>query len=325
MKKTRYMICSAALAALMTVSGCYFFPDEEPVLDPPTIAPDEVAYSTYTARRRTIENIVTVTGYVKSRTERECYFTEYTGRIKNVYVRPGDMVEEGDLVAEMNVGEAEYLRKIQELKVQAAQLKYSSTGAEADRLQLEIEKNTLEMYEAQCNGAKIYAPMSGQISYVYKINPGTEFDPYKVIARVVDPEDLFAAAVYDGDIRAFSVGDEVTVDVGDETYSAKISYTPREAKADGLEDTNVLYAEFTDKKPPAALMGTLADIRKVKARSENAVVIPKNLVRTDGDRNFVQVYENGEKTEKDVTIGITNATEAEITSGLEEGEAVIMR
>ncbi len=325
MRKTRYMLLAAALAAVMSVSGCYFFPEEEAILDPPTIAPDEVAYSTFTARRRTIENILTVTGYVKSRTERECYFTEYTGRIKNVYVRPGDTVEEGDIIAEMNVGEAEYLRKIQDLKVQAARLKYSSTGAEADRLQLEIEKNTLEMYEAQCKGAKIYAPMSGQVSYVFRINPGTEFDPYKVIARVVDPDDLFAAASYDGDARAFNVGDEVTVDVGDRTFRAKISYTPKEAKEDGLDDTKVLYAEFVGEKPATALMGTLADIRKVKARAENAVVIPKNLVKTDGDRTFVQVYENGGKIEKDIVVGITNATEAEIVSGLEEGDAVIMR
>lgn len=320
------LICGAAAIAAVSVmlSGCYFFPEEEKLLDPPTIAPDEVAYSTFTARNKTIESAVNVTGYVRSRTERECYFTGYTGRIKNVYVRAGDFVNEGDLVAEMNVGEVEYELEIQKYKVQAAQLKYNSTGSEADRLQLEIEQTTLEMYQAQADGAKIYAPISGQVSYVFKINPGTEFDPYKVIARIVNPDDLYVGASYEDD-RTFEKGDKVTVTVDDDVYEATISYTPKDAKADGADDTKVLYAEFDDASPSFAYLGALADIRKVKAVAENAVVIPKNLIKTDGDRTYVQVYENGEKIDRDVTIGITNATEAEIVSGLSAGEAVIIR
>ena len=311
-------------AAMMTLSGCYFFPEEEKLLDPPTIAPDEVAYSTFTARNKTIESATNLTGYVRSRTEKECYFTGYTGRIKNVYVRAGDMVEQGDLIAEMNVGELEYELQIQDLKVQAAQLRYNSTRSEADRLQLEIEQSTLEMYQAQYDGAKIYAPMTGQVSYVYKINPGTEFDPYKVIARIVDPDDLYVAASCEDD-RLFTKGDKVTVTVDGDIYEATVSYTPREAKADGASDTKALYAEFDSDSPSFAYLGSLADIKKVKAVAENAVVIPKNLIKTDGDRSYVQIYENGEKTDRDVTIGITNATEAEIVSGLAAGEAVIIR
>lgn len=325
MKKTRYILTAAALSAVLNLSGCFFFPEEEAVLEPPTIAPDAVAYSTFSARRADIESAVSVTGYIRSRVECECYFTEYTGRIKNVYVRPGDTVQEGDLIAEMNVGEVEYELKIQELKVQAARLKYSSTGSEADRLQLEIEQNTLDMYTAQYNGAKIYAPISGQVSYVLKLDPGTEIDPYKVIARIVDPDDIYAAADYDGDARTFSVGDDVTVNISGDKYPAKISYTPKEAAADGLEDKNVLYAEFEGDAPSFVYLGAVADIRKVTAKSENTVVIPRNLVKTDGGRTYVQLYNNGEKTERDVVTGISNVAETEIISGLEEGDEVIMR
>lgn len=325
MIKKRLISGLAVLTAAVTMmSGCYFFPEEEKLLDPPTIAPDEVAYSTFTARNKTIESATNLTGYVRSRTEKECYFTGYTGRIKNVYVRAGDMVEEGDLIAEMNVGELEYELEIQDYKVQAARLRYNSTGAEADRLQLEIEQSTLEMYQAEYAGAKIYAPMSGQVSYVYKINPGTEFDPYKVIARIVDPGDLYVAASCDDD-RLFAVGDKVTVTVDSYVYDATVSYTPKEAKADGASDTKALYAEFDSASPTFAYLGSLADIKKIKAVSENAVVIPKNLIKTDGDRSYVQIYENGEKIDRDVTVGITNATEAEILSGLSAGEAVIIR
>ncbi|MCM1335834.1 MAG: hypothetical protein NC084_02615 [Bacteroides sp.] len=315
--------CVAALG-IMSLSGCYFFPAEEELLDPPVIAPDEVAYSTFTARLKTIQNTVTVTGYVKSHTERECYFTDYTGKVKNVYVRAGDLVEEGDLVAEMNTGALEYELEIQRLKSEAAQLQYNSTGSRADLLQLEIEQNTLAMYQAEYDGARVYAPIAGQVSYVFKLNPGTEFDPYKVIARIADPEALFIEASY-SDGRTFSVGDEVTVNIDGESYTGVVSYSPKEAREEGAENVNALYVEFKDEKPPFSYLGALADIVKVNATAENAVVIPKHLVKTDGEREYVQLFENGEKTERDVTTGIYNATEIEIVSGLGAGEQVIVK
>lgn len=320
------MFAAAALSAvLVLLSGCVVFPAEEKLLDPPVIAPDEVAYSTYTARSKTIESISTATGYVRSQTEAECFFTEYTGQLKSIYARAGEDIKEGDLVAEMNVGELEYLLRIQELKVQAAQLRYASSGSRADSLDLEIEQSTLEMYRAQYAGAKIFAPISGRVSYVYRADPGTEIDPYKVIARIADPDALYVSADYSGDKDTFSVGDSVTLTVDGMAYDGVITYTPRTAAEDGADNTKILCAQFSGEMPAFGYLGKIADIRKVNAVSENAVVIPKTLIKTDGDRQYVQIFENGEKKERDITTGIINASEAEITSGLEAGDAVIMR
>lgn len=314
---------SAALLAFST-SGCYFFPEEEALLEPPTIAPDEVTYSTYTAKIKTIKNTVTVTGYVKSKTEKECYFTDYTGQVKNIYVKAGDFVEEGDLIADMNTGALEYELEIQRLKVQKARLQYNSTGSQADKLQLEIEENTLAMYQAEYDGSKILAPMSGQVSYVYGLNPGTEMDPYKVLARIADPATLYVDAEYPESIT-FEAGDDVSISVGDIEYDGTITYSPKEAREAGDENGNALYAEFDNEKPAFAYIGSLADITKINYMSENAVVIPKHLVKSDGDRQYVQIYIDGEKIERDVVTGISNATEIEIISGVNAGDQVIVK
>ena len=314
---------SAALLAFST-SGWYFFPEEEALLEPPTIAPDEVTYSTYTAKIKTIKNTVTVTGYVKSKTEKECYFTDYTGQVKNIYVKAGDFVEEGDLIADMNTGALEYELEIQRLKVQKARLQYNSTGSQADKLQLEIEENTLAMYQAEYDGSKILAPMSGQVSYVYGLNPGTEMDPYKVLARIADPATLYVDAEYPESIT-FEAGDDVSISVGDIEYDGTITYSPKEAREAGDENGNALYAEFDNEKPAFAYIGSLADITKINYMSENAVVIPKHLVKSDGDRQYVQIYVDGEKIERDVVTGISNATEIEIISGVNAGDQVIVK
>lgn len=317
---------AAAFAALLTLSasGCYFFPEEEEVLEPPTIAPDEVTYSTYTAKLKTIKNTVTVTGYVKSKTEMECYFTDYTGQVKNIYVKAGDFVEEGDLIADMNTGALEYELEIQKLKVQKARLQYNSTGSQADKLQLEIEENTLAMYQAEYDGSKILAPMSGQVSYVFGLNPGTEMDPYKVLARIADPEAIYIDAEYPEAI-SFKAGDDVTITVAGMDFDGTISYSPAEARAAGDENTDALYAEFDSETPAFSYLGSLADITKINYMSENAVVIPKHLVKSDGDRQYVQIYVDGEKIERDVETGISNATEIEIISGVNAGDQVIVK
>ena len=73
-------------------------------------------------------------------------------------------------------------------------------------------------------------------------------------------------------------------------------------------------------------MGQTADITAVYASHENAVVISKTLVKTDGDRQYVTILdENDTKKEVDVTVGIENATEAEILSGLKAGDRVVVR
>ena len=325
MSTKRIKTTAALIAVIMTVSGCYFFPDEEKLLDPPVISPDTVAYSTYAPRIKYIENTTVCTGYVRSQREEECYFTDHTGQLKSIYVRPGDSVKEGDIIAEMNIGELEYLVEIQELKVQAAQLRYNSTGSAADRLDLEIEQNTLEMYKAEYNGSKVISPMDGLVSYVYKLDPGAAIDPYKVVAKIADPDALFVSADYSGDKDDYAVGDSVTLVVDGIGYDGVITYTPRTAAEEGADNTRLLCAEFTGDTPAFGYIGKTADIRKVNESAENAVVIPKSMIKKDGDRQYVNIFENGEKKERDVVTGITNGTEAQILSGLTTDDAVIIR
>ena len=158
-----------------------------------------------------------------------------------------------------------------------------------------------------------------------KVDPGTEIDPYRVVARIADPDVLYVEADYNGDKDAFVIGDTVALVVDGVSYTGTVTYTPRKAVEDGADNQQVLRAEFVGEMPPFGYLGKIADIKKTNSVSENAVVIPKTLIKTDGDRKYVQIFEDGEKKERDIETGITNASEAEIVSGLNAGDAVIMR
>ena len=326
MQKLPKHICSVFLtgAVAISVSGCYFFPDEEPLLEPPTLDVADVVYSTYTAARKDIVSQTINSGYIVSNVEEECFFTKYTGQLKNIYVNPGDFVEEGDLIAEMNNGAIEFQLEIQRKRVELAQLNYNTTGSAADRLQLEIEQNTLAAYQDEYDGGHVYAPMSGQVSYVKTLNPGDEVNPYDVIVRIVDPARL-CVSVTTTSITDYYVDDEVQVEVNGDYYDGVVVRTPREEIADGDEVIDKVFVEFTGDAPGFGYLGAIGNVIKTIARSENAVVIPKYIVKTDGDRKYVQILRDDAKVEVDIETGIETAVEIEILSGLSEGDKVIAK
>lgn len=319
-------ITAAVLAGTISAlaSGCYFFPDEEPLLEPPTLDVADVVYYTYTVTRKDIVSQTIQSGYLVSGVQANCFFTKYTGQLKNIYVNPGDFVEEGQLIAEMNNGAIEHLLRTQKLKVELAQLNYSNSGSAADKLQLEIEQSTLEQYQDEYDGGHVYASMSGQVSFVKTLNPGDTVDPYDVIVTIVDPEKLCVRATVEnaGD---FFVDDVVSVEVNGDYYDGIVVRTPREEIAEGDSEGNKVYVEFTGDAPGFGYLGSIGNVTKIKAKSENTLVIPKHVIKTDGDRTYVQVLRNDEKVETDIETGISNAVEIEILSGLSEGEEVIVK
>ena len=327
------IIVSAALIISMTgMTGCFFFPAEEELLEPPTVAIEDIAYSTYTAKQKTIEDKTVATGYVFCKSQYNASFPEGGGTLKTIYVTAGQHVEEGDLLAELDVGDLDYLYKQQLLIVQKAQIAYNSSGTADARLTLEMEQNTLTEYERQLNNSRIYAGMTGEVCFVQDMDPGTTVTAYKTIIKIVDPSQL-CIQYSSSNMKSFPLGEEVTITVDGEDYSGCVSKTPTDVKK-GLyddfpavmKDTSSIYCEFTDGTPSFLTVGQTADITAVFARHENAVVISKTLVKTDGDRTYVTILdENDTKKEVDVTVGITNATEAEILTGLNAGDRVVVR
>ena len=326
MKKTFMRVAAVAVICSITgsASGCYFFPEEEKLLDPPVLKVEDVTYSTYKAVKKTIVNKASATGYCVSEVQQDCSFTERDGTLKTIYVKAGDTVKKGDLIAEYNTGDLEYEIRSQELKVQQAQNTYGSSGAENDRLQLEIEKNTLAQLQNEYDTSKLYAPCDGLVSFTERMNAGTKVQSYKVIATIIDPDKIYVKAAVNDD-KKFTKDQEVTITIEEEEYKGKVVKTPTEAKEQGDEDTGSIYVEFSGNVPSFTKVGTVADVSYIKEQAEDAIVIPKYLVKTLSGKNYVQVYKDGVKTEVDVETGISNATEIQITSGLSEGDEVVVK
>lgn len=333
MKKRLIQIITAACAAL-SLTGCYFFPAEEELLEPPTVAIEDVAYSTYTAKVKDIENKIMASGYVTAKVDFNAGFTESGGMLKKIHVVPGQFVEEGDLLAELDTGNLEYLYEQQKLIVEKARLTYLATGSATDKLDYEMEQNTLTEYERQMNVSHLYAGMSGQVCFIQDMKPGETVTAYKTIIKIVDPTKLFIK-YSSTSLRAFPLNQDVTITVDGMDYDGYVSKTPSDV-VEGLydqyeelsSDTSSIFCEFKGDIPGYLTVGKLADIAAVYEVHKDAIVISKTLIKTNDEtgKNYVIVLdENDSKMEVEVTVGITNATEAEILTGLKAGDRVVVR
>ncbi len=60
------------------------------------------------------------------------------------------------------------------------------------------------------------------------------------------------------------------------------------------------------------------------AEAQNALSVPAAAVRTAGGGNVVTVRENGQDVPRQVQVGLRGASTVQITSGLTEGESVVL-
>lgn len=96
-----------------------------------------------------------------------------------------------------------------------------------------------------------------------------------------------------------------------------------------ISDSDAIYynAVFDVKNPQGILrIGMTAQVSIVLEQSENTLIVPSQVLQESGGKgNYtVPVLEQGQVVQKPVTVGINNKVNAEILSGLKEGDQVVL-
>ncbi len=323
-----------AVSFMGTFSGCYFLPDEEEVLEAPTVKASEVTYTTVTAKKKDIVKKLTNTGTVMSKSTTNLAFDDQGGKIKKLYVKAGDIVKKNDLICELDVGDLDYEIKDKELKIKQAQLNVTITAekggsqTEVDNAQVNVDilKNELESLKKELEKSKLYSTVSGTVSSITERTVGEEVTSGEKIATIVDKQSLYLS-FEPSDISKFKVGQKITITYNRKDYKGEIFATPSNIPKDSpvkFEDGKV-YAQFSGDVPADAI-GNVADAVLVLDSKKDVIVVAKKLVKTVSDKKIVYVLnEDNEKEAREVEIGLETGSESEIVSGLKEGEQIIVR
>lgn len=178
--------------------------------------------------------------------------------------------------------------------------------------------------------AKITAPFAGTVTQRYAnlgtlVQAGTSSSTQALPLARLSEDDRYRLVipVPESYVRYIKIGDtaQVKVPALDRTYSGKVARFSVDVK----EDTRTMHTEVdiynTDKK---LLPGLYAEATLSLDRKDNAIAVPLQAVNQNGDQATVYVVTQAGKIEiRKVSLGIQTATDAEVLTGLREGEMVV--
>lgn len=260
------------------------------------------------------------------------------GTITDIFVKEGDEVRIGKSLAEID--NQQIISGIEEIKTQLAfasnvyekqkNLWDKKIGTELQYLSAKNNKEALEKklhtMNEQLEMTRIKSPINGTVDEV-SIKIGQAVAPGMPAFRVVNFSSLKVKAdVAESYISKISEGNKVIVYFPDlqKEISSKISFAGRVINP---QNRTFTVEAVLEKNNPQYHPNMIAILKVNDYESVSALVVPLNLVTEteNGQHVFVAVNESGKwiARKKTVTVGRTYGGNAEITSGLKEGDTII--
>lgn len=260
------------------------------------------------------------------------------GTVENVFVRMGDKVTKGQVLAKLddkilqqNLKQmTDNLAFVTELYNKQKNLWEQQIGSEVQYLSAKNNKESLEnsikTLQDQIDMMKIVSPINGSVEDV-SIKIGQSVAPGLPVFRVVNFSTMKVIAdVAESYSSRINVGDEVVVYFPDlqRDIIAKISSA---SKFIGAQN-RTFQIEVRMKPEFNNFKANMIAILKINDyRAENAMTMPINLVQNDQQGSFVYTAEKGNPTyvarKTPVTIGQTYNGKVEIVKGLKAGDLLI--
>ncbi|MCS7459325.1 efflux RND transporter periplasmic adaptor subunit [Paenibacillus doosanensis] len=357
--KTKPLLVACMAAALAVSSGCSLLPKEAEEETLPVVTPPKLSKKPeYAVKTETLETKVRGSGRLMGTKEEDLYFTdEESRRIKAINVKTGDHVEQGQVIAELDVTELESQLKQKRLQTRRDELTMIETLRKADemsaediekaKIDFELKREDLSKLENTIANAKLTAPYAGTIVSLY-LQKGDTAKAYDAVATIADLNQLtVVASLSADDLKKVAIGMEAVVDINSAgQHKGKVLQLPNPKTDDNNNNGNNGYyggqngsgqqkqpdsidnylVVQLDPFPEGLNRGTPLSVSIITQRKENAVVIPLSTLRSYSGRNYVQVVDDqGNKKEVDVEIGQQTSTEVEILKGLTPGQKVVGR
>lgn len=212
-KRTVWAALVMLTASFFIFPGCALLPKEEKPLPPPLIKPVKVEYTTVDVKKQTLtEKIQGGAAFIYEK--RSMILSKGTGnRLKALYIKLGNKVKVGDLIAEMDndgiLEEINYAKaelKKAEIRLTIAKEENAARNAEPsetklalDRANAELEiqeidvqimKEKLESINKKYKNTRLISTAGGDVTYVLNAKEGDVIDPYTAVAEIADPSKL---------------------------------------------------------------------------------------------------------------------------------------
>lgn len=338
------LFSALALTGVFTFSfsGCSILPREEAVMAPPLVEPEKVVYDEVVVTKGSIEIDAKGSAVFQSSKLSNEAFNYGVSYLKSINVKLGDKVKTGQVIAEQETEDLNSDLTKKKYKLQMDQLTYermqNSIDTAADdrtksdlKIQLEQQQINIEMdkidvlaVQKSIDRSKLKASISGTVTFIDSLNPGDKVTPRKTVVTIADPTSL--ELVYTGnDTGKFNVGAKVDVSYNSKNYTGKVVRDESNIPSDASDASKKVVKIQLDTKPNDVEIGASAYITLVIDKKADVIVIPSSLLHETDGRNYVEMLNQGLRVQRNVEIGLKNATDVEIVKGLEEGEKILRK
>lgn len=288
------------------------------------------------------EHFVELQGNVTTK-ENILISAELAGTLNRIYVKKGDWVEAGTLLADIDAGGLD--NQLEQLRASAnlakttferqSRLWEQNIGSEIQYLQAkaqyEAQQNAFERMEKMLAKTKVTAPFSGIVDQVLAdpgslVAPGMGGQLFRLINLsnmyvVVDVPERYIGAIKKGN-PAF-----VHIDVLGKTVATKVRETGNYIALSNRSFEVEIAVPNKDKsiKPNLNARVSLNDYT-----NEDAILIPQSIISENAEgQQYVYVLTDfnegiGTANRRIITTGESNDHEIEILSGLTPGESIIV-
>ncbi len=213
----------------------------------------------------------------------------------------------------------------------AAQVEASRSNLQSAQSQLTASQAKREQDQVLFDYTKITAPFAGVITQRFAnlgalVQAGTSSSTQAMPLVRLSQDDLFRLVipVPESYVKYIHIGDPVSVRVSslDRTLPGKIA----RSSIDVREDTRTMHTEVDVPNPQHVLLpGLYADATIQLEHKGDALAVPLQAVDRTGNGTTVDVVDLSNRIEvRQVMLGIQTATDAEVLSGLNEGDTVVV-
>lgn len=292
-----------------------------------------------TAERKSFDYLIDATGKMEAGSEVMAVI-EQAGYLTEVNIRQGQFVNKGDVIAKLNLTEAEFRFEKAKISLRNANAEYESNKlgypelfASANKEQIDVVDEQLraksglflaelELKEAQLtlDRTVVKAPISGRVADL-KFKAGSLVSANTELCQILGSSELILKVnVLESDISLISlnqVAEVYPVSNTQKELTGKVSGINPKVDANGLVEVSITLAANKELLPG---MNARAIIR---APQNNSLVVPKDALVYRSGRAVVFTIENNESKWNYVEVGKDNGKEVEILEGIEEKSTVI--
>lgn len=293
---------------------------------------------TASAFNKTIKFEVSSIGKIKPDQKVSLNFAQ-GGKVVWVAAGEGDFVKKGQVIATLDKERYEIAQRQANQDVVAADAELEkvyddlkdNNGVESfedkiKRTAAEAKKNkafdSLKKAERDLKDTVLTSPLSG-ILIKLNIHPQEEVSAADIVAEVATSNIDFVVEVDETDVGSIKIGQKAKI-LLDAYPQKEIESEAKTVSWQGTTTTTgatVFEVKFAMPQDQKYLLGMNGDIQITTLEKQDAIVVPIEAIV---DERHIWLKINGEFEQREVNVGIKTDTEAEILSGVKEGEEVVI-